>query len=392
LKSGKWVPASDQELDVIQAGTLGQVGSFLEGVLPIVGIAEALGLVEEGRSAALADINPRSEQAGFIAGMAGLGAALLKNGGKLALKAGVTGKGAKAATAADAAINVPRNFKQVVRGQDPGFVRGAAGGLAGAGQAVVEGSQILRGAFPKAAPNIQKQLATNIAATRGVGLAPQVGGKVPRATVAAAKKRVDDLYDAGVRDAEAFVDVSGFQSLADTIKMPSSLEQILFGDLLKGGVMKPKQVLNRRKAIAKINAETQDDIMRDASRKVLDLIDSVIDGDAAFDPAILAQADEEWRFLQALQAGVGKGEEISNSRWTGALAKFFPKEFGRADLATASQRGRKLSTQGQESISAALRIEAAQGVKTPQEGLTAIDFLLGGGALLGGTGAGIFRE
>ena len=388
-KSGKWVPASDQELDVIQAGGFGQAASFLEGVLPIVGIAEALGLVEEGRSAALTDINPRSEQAGFIAGMAGLGAALLKNGGRLAVKAGVTGK---ASQAAEAAIAVPRNFKAAIRGETPGRLRGAAGGLGGAAQAVVEGSQVLRGALPGLSPNIGRQAATNIASVRPFGLAPSAGGKVGRPIAQQAKGVTDDLYDAVINTPDATIDTGVFQKLAKEIKATSTVEQVVFKETLELKKMTPKQILNRRKAIAKVNVETADDIVREQSRKVLDLIDDIINNDPAFNPEALAQADESWRFLQALRAGLGQGEQISSARWTGALAKYFPDEFGLADVARTSKRGRGLSQGGKDTINAALDIEKAGGVKTPPEGLTAIDFLLGGGALLGGTGAGIFRE
>ena len=393
-ESGQWVPATPEAINLMANPVAGSITSFIEGATGVVSIAEMLSGSDSQVSEALSDVNPVAQGTGMAASVVG-GAGLARGASATARGLGLTGKGRKiieGLQAAEDRIPVPRNFKTVVRGADPGTARGAAGGLAGAGQAVLEGSQVLRGAAPGLSPNIGRQAATNTAALRPFGITPAAGGKVGRKLGSDAKQATDDLYDAVIAKPDAQISTAAFQDLAKNIKATSVVEQTVFKETLDLKTMTPKQILNRRKAIAKVNAETSDDIVRDQSQKVLDLIDSIIDSDDAFNAAKLADADESWRFLQALRAGLGQGEQISNSRWTNELAKFFPEEFGLARVGQASKRGRKLSQQGQESINAALEIETAGGVKTPPEGLTAIDFLLGGGALLGGTGAGIFRE
>ena len=173
-ETGEWVPATPEAINLMSNPAAASITSFIEGATGVVSIAEMLSGTDSAVSQALQDVNPVAQGAGMAATVVG-GAGLARGAARTAQGLGLTGKGRKVIDglqAAEDAITVPRNFKTVVRGPEPGTVRGAAGGLAGAGQAVVEGSQVLRGAFPGLSPNIGRQAATNQASLRPFGIQP----------------------------------------------------------------------------------------------------------------------------------------------------------------------------------------------------------------------------
>ena len=421
-RSGRFVPATEQELDVIQAGARGVATSFVEGAIPITGILEQLGAVEEGFANALRTVNPGASLGGEAAGTALLltaaPAALSLARTGFQMVRGVTGGvsrtsqtagriRATAQAADEGPIPVPRDLGEFVPGGPTGVVSGAVGGAKSILQGVVEQSKVLTRvaqAIPGGArltPNVGRQIASNLAGIRGTGLrAADFGanGKLSRQALGKAKKATDKLYDDALPAAarNEVVDIAASQkALLDAIKTaPKSeralIRQILSKEQIEAGKMTNQQLLQRHKELRALSSKTDNQLTRDAIDKVTSELERLMLKSKGINTSKLAAGNEQWRFDQMMNNALEESGQLNYSKLISQAKKFFPREFGRGDVAGLSHRGIHLSQKGMDAINTLIDIEAAGGVSLPSKAISAIDWATGLGLIVGSTSSGVF--
>ncbi len=420
--SGKWVPASGPDLQVIASGVRGDITSAIEGFIPITGILEQFGGVEEGFAKALGEINPTATAFGTTAALAsgvagaasiakfGLGMVRATTGG---VPRGVLTVRRLEKVAEQGRRAQPRpDIGEFVPGTKPGIVAGGAGGVGATVQGFVEQSKVLT-RMVQSIPglrgvtrNVERQVFANFAGIRGTALkAADFGadGKLAAGALLKNHKATNKLYagalDAGKANETVLLGKSA-QRLLDALKtVPKAergaIKQILTKEQIKAGKMTNQQLLQRHKEMRALSRKTDNQVVRDAVDKITAELEVLMETSAGIDTAVLSQAAEAWRFEQMLNASVGEAGQLNYASLIQKAEKFFPREFGIGDVAGLSARGKTLSPKGQDAINTLLEIKNAGGVSTPNKAVSAADWIvvLSGLSALAGGGlvtAGVF--
>jgi len=395
--SGKFVPASEQELDVIQQGPIGTARAFAEGFLPLQGILEQFGVLEEGGAAALGTVAPAATTAGR-----GTGAAAAVAGGAQLMRAGLgmvrsISGGVSRSTqttgrikiiadqAEDAPIRVPVDVGEFVPGgTPPGVVGGVTGGLGGIAQGAVEQSKILSRVFAGTrfeSPNVGRQVAAQLAGVRGTALRPADftrAGKLPRRKLQDAKEATDEVFESAL-PAEFADDIVVMPTLRQTnllkaIKKTPPAEKELIKSVLSEqevaqGVMTNKQLIQRHKDLRGIAAKTDNQLTRDAINEITAELEILMEESTGINVAILRAGKEQWRFDQILINSLGKNGQLNFDTMISNANRMFAKEFKRGDFS-------ELSVQGQDAIETMIAIADAGGVTLPSKAVSAVDWIL----------------
>ena len=399
-RTGQFEPASEQELDVIQQGGIGTARAFVEGVLPLQGILETFGALDEGGAAALETINPAASVVGQATGLAAAalgGAQLMKTG--LGMVRGISG-GATRSTqttgrikiiseaADEGPINVPKDFGEFVPGVPQGPIEALVKGTGAVLQGVVNQSKILSRAVGTVNPNVGRAVAANLAGIRGTALrARDFGrsGKLPRSKLKDATDDTDKLFKSALPEefADEIVVMSTLRqkNLLNAITKAPKAERELVSKVLsakevKQGVMTNKQLLERHKELRRIAAKTENELTRDAVNEVTAELEFLMEESTGISTEILQAAKEQWRFDQMLTQSLGKNGQLNYDTLIAQAKKFFPREFTKGDVVGESARGIKLSQKGQDAINTLIDIDNAGGVSLPGKEVSAVDWIL----------------
>jgi len=411
-RTGQFVPASEQELDVIQQGGVGTARAAVEGFLPLQGILEAFGALDEGGAQALETINPAATTIGQGTGLAAAalgGAQLMKTG--LGMVRGISG-GATRSTqttgrikviseaADEGPIPVPKDFGELVPGVPQGPIEAVVKGGAAVLQGVVNQSKILSRVAGTLNPSVGRQVAANLATIRGTALrARDFGraGKLPRSKLTTAKEATDDLFDGALELPEGVVKITSKsqRDLLAAIKTAPKAERQLVSNILskkqiEAGNMTNKQLIQRHKDLRGVAAKTDNALVREAIDKVTAELEVLMAQSKGINVELLQAGKEQWRFDQILINSLGKNGQVNYDTAIAQAKKFFPREFKRGDVGGLSQRGSELSQKGQDAINTLIDIDNAGGVSLPSKDVSAVDWILVLGTLFGGGTAGTF--
>lgn len=425
-ESGRWMPASDAELAIALNPISGGISAFIEGAVGIPSIADALAGTggPESVSSALRNVRPGTSALGFAATVApaalkapGAIGSLLKGAGARATRNTQTASDIAGLLKQEGGPAITQQFKRrpgLIPGSglgagdvDPGFLNRTAGAFKNLGQNLIEKSQILRGAFGRGSPNIARQFETNIHAGRGAGAIGSdfnAAGGLTRQGAGRIVTRNDEAFQDAFLQKDLVIDPRSqvMRSIRQDIKGLDKRDQALFQDILKKTEMNPEEFRNWRREMSRLT-RSDDDVVRKFARQIVEEIDEIAKATNGIDEVLWQQAQETWRFIEAMIAGLGKeGGNISFPAWKAKLIQMFPQEMGIGRQAERTARGtsiggqRPLSDTARDTIKAAQEIEFQGGVTTPADQISAIDFILagsvtagvGGGGLIG---AGVFR-
>ena len=406
-RTGEFVPASEKELDVIQQGPIGTARALAEGFLPVQGILEQFGVLDEGGAAALETIAPAATVGGQATGLAAAalgGAQLMKAG--LSMVRGISG-GATRSTqttgrikiiseaADEGPIPVPRDVGELVPGVPQGPIEAVVKGTGSVLQGVVNQSKILSRVAGTRNPNVGRAVAANLAGIRGTALrAKDFGkaGKLPRSKLQVAKESTDELFDEALEIPDGVVRIPDptQRALLDAIKTAPKAERQLVSNILskeqiKTGNMTNAQLIQRHKDLRGIAAKTDNQLVREAIDKVTAELEVLMETSKGINVGTLQAAKEQWRFDQMLINSLTKQGQLNYDTLIAQAKKFFPREFQRGDVAGLSQRGSQLSQKGQDAIDTLIEIEKAGGVSLPGKEVSAVDWILVLSTLAGGT-------
>lgn len=382
MRTGEWVPATPEDITIAQRPVVGRGIAAAQGA----GLLN-LGFGAEDRAAlgeAAETAFPGSALAGNAAALAAT-IPLAGNAVRLVRGMGLANRGASVAATTNQGQRVARNLGDVIRGEAPGPVRRAVGGLGDVAQAAGESSKILRGLFggTRFAPNVQRGQAAVQAMVRGAGgsiddLTRQ--GEITRGAFGNLVRKNAQQFDDAIIDPGGIV--AGPKDLASVRNMLKPIpraEREILGAQMARGELTAKQLKSWREEMVKLSSKAQQDTIRTAANNIVKRLDELAEkSKGIIDTKVWKDAREKWRFIQALRQAQRTGEFSFRGGQSG-LRKFFRKEFEEGNLAG-------LSDEGREAIETIIRIEEAGGVRTFPEGLSAVDFLLGGAA-----GAGIVR-
>jgi hypothetical protein len=407
--TGKFVPASEKELDVIQQGAIGTARAFAEGFLPIQGILEQFGVLDEGGSAALGTVAPGATLTGQASGAAAAvagGAQLMRAGlgmvrsisGGVTRSTQTTGRIKIISEAADEGpIPVPRDIGELVPGVPQGPIEAVVKGTGAVLQGVVNQSKILSRVAGTRNPSVGRQVAANLAGIRGTTLRARdfgTSGKLPRSALKRATDDTDKLFKSALPEefAEDIVVISTLRqnNLLNAItKAPKAerelVKKVLSPKEVKQGVMTNKQLLQRHKELRRIAAKTENELTRDAVNEVTAELEFLMEESTGIATDILQAAKEQWRFDQMLVQSLEKHGQLNYDRLIAQAKKFFPREFTKGDVAGESARKITLSQKGQDAINTLIDIENAGGVSLPSKDVSAVDWILVLSTLAGGT-------
>jgi len=414
--SGKWVPASGPDLQVIAAGVRGDITSAVEGFIPITGILEQFGAVEPGFATALGEINPTATaagQAGALAGGLKAAASLAGFGFKMARQAsGGIPKGVLTVERLERVAEkgqraVPRpDIGEFVPGTKPGIIGGALGGTGATVQGFVEQSKVLT-RMVQSIPglrgvtrNVERQVFANFAGIRGTALkAADFGadGKLAAGSLLRNHKATNALYKSALDPAQKDVVVNLTPSIARlqaAIKTAPKAERALIKDIfgqkgLNKASITNQQLIQRHKDLRALSRKTDNELTREAIDKVTAELEALMELSPGIDTAVLAEAAEAWRFEQMLNASVGEAGQLNYSSLISKAQKFFPREFGIEDVAGLSARGKTLSAKGQDAINTLLEIKNAGGVSAPNKAVSAADWIVVLSGLSAAAGGGL---
>ena len=406
-RTGKFVPATNKELDVIEQGGIGTARAFAEGVLPLQGILEQFGVLDEGGAAALQTINPAASTAGQATGLAAAalgGAQLMKTGlsmvrgisGGVSRSTQTTGRIKVISEAADEGpIPVPKDIGEFVPGVPQGPIEAVVKGTGAVLQGVINQSKILSRVAGTANPQVGRAVAANLATIRGTALKARdfgKSGKLPRSKLQVAKEGTDELFDEALEIPDGIVKIQDAQqrALLDAIKTAPKAERQLVSNVLskeqiKSGAMTNKQLIQRHKDLRGIAAKTDNALVREAIDKVTAELEVLMETSKGINVGTLQAAKEQWRFDQILINSLGKNGQVNYDTAIAQAKKFFPREFQRGDVAGLSQRGSELSQRGQDAINTLIDIDNAGGVSLPGKEVSAVDWILVLSTLAGGT-------
>ena len=402
--SGQWLPATPQDVEVIASGVRGDVTSAIEGFIPITGILEQLGGVEEGFAKALGEVNPTATAFGSAAALAagvsgatqlakfGFGMVRATTGG--VPRGALTVKRLEDAAKAGKRASPRADIGEFVPGTQPGLVRGAAQGVGATLQGFTEQSKVLT-RMVQSVPglrgitrNVERQVFANYAGIRGTALkAADFGadGKLAAGAIGRNHKATNKLYGQ-VLDPAAKNDVVSLSSLAQTnllnaIKtVPKAERQLIRGiidkDAIKAGGMTKQQVIQRHRDLRKASRQTDNELTREAIDKITAELEVIMADASGISTKVLAEAAEAWRFEQILNASVGEAGQLNYAKMIAKAEKFFPREFGLEDVAGLSARGKQLSAKGQDAIQTLLEIKRAGGVTAPNKAVSAADWIV----------------
>lgn len=416
--TGKWNPATRADLEVFAAGPVsGAILAGSEGFLGAASILESMGALREGTAEAAQRQFPATAEGAEILGdmtlVAGglsvarglLGGAMnmLRGGGQLGRPAKAGRRIKEIGRAADEGpIPVPRDIGEFTPGQPQGPIRAIVGGTAAILQGVVNQSKILTRVAGTRNPSVGRQVAANVAAVRGTALKPIDFGKAAKLPKAKLKFAVDEtgkLYQKalipGLQNQKVAISSLRQKALLDAIKTAPKEERALLRNILtkeevKQGVMTNSQVLQRHKDLRRLAARTDNQLTREAIDLATTELELLMKESAGFNVKFLAEANEQWRFDQALINSMGKGGQVNFENLVSQYEKFFPREFGLGDVAGASQRGQVLGAKGQDAIRTVQDIVDAGGVSLPSKDVSAVDWIIVLGTLFGGGTAGTF--
>ena len=408
-RTGQFVPASEKELDVIQQGPIGTARALGEGFLPVQGILEAFGVLDEGGAAALQTISPAASTAGQATGLAAAalgGAQLMRTGlsmvrglsGGVSRSTQTTGRIKVISEAADEGpIPVPKDIGELVPGVPQGPIEAVVKGTGAVLQGVVNQSKILSRVAGTRNPQVGRQVAANLAGIRGTALrARDFGrsGKLSRSKLKQATDDTDELFKSALPEefADEIVVLSTLRqkNLLNAISKAPKAERELVSKVLsakevKQGVMTNKQLLERHKELRRIAAKTDNELTRDAVNEVTAELEFLMEDSTGISTNILKQAKEQWRFDQMLVQSLEKHGQLNYDKLIAQAKKFFPREFAKGDVAGESARGIKLSQNGQDALNTLIDIENAGGVSLPGKEVSAVDWILVLSTLAGGT-------
>lgn len=415
VTTGRWDPASDAELAIALNPVSSTISGLTEGATGVLSIAELLSGTagDESVAGAVRSIRPGTTAVGaaatFIpaaaAGFKALG--VLRGGASRATTNATTGNEIAGLLRQEGGPAITKQFKRttgIVPGTgigagefQPGFLNRTGAAFKNLGQNIIEKSQLLRGAFGRGAPNIARQFETNIHAGRGAGAIGSdfnAAGGLTRAGAGRIVTRNDEMFQDAFLDKSLVIQTQSqvMRSIKQDIKGLDKRDQALFSDILKKNTMNPEDFRVFRREMSRLT-RSDDDTIRKFARQIVEEIDEIAKATEGIDAILWEQAQETWRFVEAMIAGLGKeGGNIGFPAWKSKLIQMFPQEFeiGRQAGRTSAGLGiggqRPLSQTGRDTLAAATEIEFQGGVMTPADQISAIDFILGAQG-----GSGVFR-
>ena len=184
---------------------------------------------------------------------------------------------------------------------------------------------------------------------------------------------------------------SSFITKKDALARINSTELDMFRELFEQNQMTARQLFDWRRQLSGLTRSSNISIRTRAGELIKEL-DEIAKRTDHIDEVLWEQAQETWRFVETMLAGLGKeAGNVSFPAYKAKALEMFPSE-----MRKAQEGQRALSETGNRVIRGMQEIEFQGGVMTPADQISAIDFILAGTATgaVGGTaiiGSGVFR-
>ena len=358
--AGEWVPASGEDIEAAQQNPFSAA---------LVSAGAALSFNEQPEA-----INRESPVAAFLGRnapfeIAGVGGAI---GARLLRGSGMAARTGARVAAADKRL--ARDFGDVVRGQNPGIVRGALGQAADQVQAAGQALPGLRAVA--AIPAERRGAQINAAVVRAMGGSPDdilQNGRLTRRGLDQVVTQIEKKFDDAI-DQRARINIG--RQLAEEVDAIRSLpkaERRLFPQTLEGEIT-GRQFKNFRQKLQKI-AVGKDEVRGDIAREAVKKLDAVAEQSGAVNRELYKQARQQYRVWLALKKGRGFSKESVNvPSFRSNLENIYGNEF----------RLQRTGGQSDEIAELLEMVAEAENLGTAIPSSGTAERLLGAGALAGG--------